>query len=122
VSARLRIEIFVGDLDDFVDFYTRVLGFAVHTDHRAQHGYVSVVRGDIEFGASVSWQPVPASARHVPAGTELVIEVDDLDAEEERVTSTGWPIASPKQLRPWGLTDFRVHDPDGYYIRLTTRR
>ena len=123
MTARLRIELFVRNVDAFVDFYTRVLGFAVRTDGRdSAHPYVAVRRDDIEVGASPSWEPVDPVVRSVPAGVELVIEVDDLDAEERRVTEARWPIESPKQQRPWGLTDFRVHDPDGYYIRLTTRQ
>jgi lactoylglutathione lyase len=123
MTARLRIEIFVADLDACADFYTRVLGFAVSTDNRGtEHPYLAVRRDDIEVGASPAWGEVTRAARSVPTGVELVIEVDDLDAEEQRVNATGWPIESPKQGRPWGLTDLRVHDPDGYYIRLTTRR
>jgi lactoylglutathione lyase len=123
VSASLRLEIFVADLDDFVDFYTRVLGFTVGRDLRdVEHAYVAVVRDGIEIGASHAWEPVDAAVRHVPAGVEIVIEVDDLAFEEQRVNASGWPVESPVRERPWGLTDFRVHDPDGYYIRLTSRR
>jgi hypothetical protein len=28
-------------------------------------------------------------------------------------------ISEPLQLRPWGLYDFRLTDPDGYYLRIT---
>jgi len=83
---------------------------------------VAVVRDGIEIGASHAWEPVDAAVRHVPAGVEIVIEVDDLAFEEQRVNASGWPVESPVRERPWGLTDFRVHDPDGYYIRLTSRR
>jgi len=32
---------------------------------------------------------------------------------------SGWP-ASDIALQPWALRDFRLDDPDGYYIRLTS--
>ena len=28
-------------------------------------------------------------------------------------------ISDPLELRPWGLSDFRLADPDGYYLRIT---
>jgi hypothetical protein len=31
------------------------------------------------------------------------------------------PLAEDLQERPWGLTDFRILDPAGYYLRITGR-
>jgi hypothetical protein len=28
-------------------------------------------------------------------------------------------MSEPQQRGPWGLTDFRLSDPDGYYLRIT---
>jgi len=54
-------------------------------------------------------------------GVELVLEVDDLDEEHARVTVAGWPLAEDLADRPWGLRDFRLLDPSGYYWRITGR-
>ena len=54
-------------------------------------------------------------------GVELVLEVDDLDEEHARVTAAGWPLAEDLADRPWGLRDFRLLDPSGYYWRVTSR-
>ncbi len=48
-----------------------------------------------------------------------MLEVDDLDATYAHVLATGWTVATPLAERPWGSRDFRVIDPDGYYLRLT---
>ncbi len=61
-------------------------------------------------------------ARRPPVGVELVLEVDDLDFERERVAEAGWPVADKITERPWGLSDFRLLDPDGYYWRITARK
>jgi uncharacterized glyoxalase superfamily protein PhnB len=42
------------------------------------------------------------------------------DRGRARVRRSGYPLAAPMQDRPWGLRDFRVADPDGYYLRITT--
>lgn len=52
-------------------------------------------------------------------GVELVLEVEDLDSERARVGSAGWPVVEDVRMRPWGLRDLRLLDPDGYYWRVT---
>ena len=55
------------------------------------------------------------------AGVEIVLEVDDLDAALARVGRAGADVAEAIRRRPWGLRDFRLADPDGYYLRVTSR-
>lgn len=122
IGASVRLEVFVQDLDAFVDFYTRVLGFAMSTDQRATATSYRVVKRDtVRIGAALPWAPVEPESRTVPNGVEIVLEVDDIDADCQRVVDNGWPLAEDKKKRPWGLTNFRLHDPDGYYIRVTNR-
>ncbi|WP_416986611.1 VOC family protein [Streptomyces sp. T028] len=122
MPAALRIELFVDDLDHFADFYTRVLGFAVTDDRRSTDWpYVAVTRDGVRIGAVRPWKAVDQGARTVPTGVEIVLEVDDVLADHARVTEADWPVADPLQQRPWGLTDFRLHDPDGYFLRVTSR-
>jgi lactoylglutathione lyase len=118
----LRFEIFPSDLDAAVDFYTRVLAFSVTKDQRSgPNAYVSMQRGAVRVGAA--GRPVPAdrAARLPPAGVELVLEIDDVVGERDRVVAAGWPLEEDLQDRPWGLTDFRILDPAGYYLRITDR-
>ena len=105
-----------------IDFYTRVLGFTVVDDRRdSGTPYLSVRRDRIRIGAVPAGQPVDHAARAWPAGPEIVLEVDDVTAERDRVVAQHWPLADDLRDRPWGLTDFRVLDPDGYFLRLTSR-
>ncbi len=54
-------------------------------------------------------------------GVEIVLEVDDLDAYHARILVSEYEISEPLRERSWGLRDFRVFDPDGYYLRITSR-
>src|SRR5690348_9460578 len=118
----LRFEIFPADLDAAVDFYTRVLGFLLTTDRRADpEAYVAMKRGGVRVGAACRAGPAAPPARRPPAGVELVLEVDDVVDERDRVVAAGWPLDEDLRNRPWGLTDFRVLDPAGYYLRITSR-
>jgi lactoylglutathione lyase len=122
MAWELRIEIFVADLDAVADFYTRVLGFAMADDRRQEeHPYLAVRRDHVRIGAVKSWKPVDRAARSLPTGVEIVIESDDVTAERDRVLAQKWPLESDLRIQPWGLTDFRLFDPDGYYLRITSR-
>ena len=46
---------------------------------------------------------------------------DRRDEPSAYVTAAGWPLAEDLRDRPWGLRDFRVLDPAGYYLRITDR-
>ncbi|MCH7973677.1 MAG: VOC family protein [Bacteroidetes bacterium] len=66
--------------------------------------------------------PIQAVANERPGrGVELVLEVDDIGAMYEHLRSQKWPLSGELQRKPWGLTDFRILDPDGYYWRITSR-
>lgn len=118
----LRIELFPADLDAFADFYVRVLGFEI-VDDRRHHNipYVAVQRDSVRIGALPAWEAVDPADRGVPTGAELVLEVDDVVSERNRVVAAGWPLSSDLTDQPWALSDFRLFDPDGYYLRITTR-
>jgi lactoylglutathione lyase len=122
VEMTLRFEIFPDDLDATVDFYVRVLRFRLTADRRDQRDeYVSLQRGSVRVGAARRVVPDVRAARLPPTGVEVVLEVDDVIAERDRVTAAGWPLAEDLQDRPWGLKDFRILDPAGYYLRITDR-
>ena len=118
----LRIEIFCADLDVTAEFYTRVLRFEIAADRRSEsQPYISFVRGAVHIGAVPSWQPVDPRCRDLPAGTEIVLEVDDVMAERDAVVAERWPLLADLREQHWGLVDFRLLDPDGYYLRCTSR-
>ena len=147
-GVRLRLELFVDDLAVSEDFYTGLLGFEVVS--RAAD-YVSVRRGSVVLGLGpVSKLPAdddrpwPAAMRPAPgaperpygpgftrrrlaadrgAGTEIVLELDDVGqvaALHDHCLAAEVVVDDLRQ-RPWGLWDFRIVDPDGYYLRLTHR-
>lgn len=126
---RLRLELFVRDLDRSVEWYRRILGFEV-VDQSPD--YASVQRGSVVLGLGpVAKLPSEGDGpghtqRRVladaGAGVEVVLELDDVDevdAAAAHCESAGYPLAEPLTDRYWGLRDFRVADPDGYYLRVT---
>ena len=127
-GAGLRLELFALDMEASIAFYTRVLAFEL-----ARHepgDFASLRLGGIVLGIG----PVVKLSeeghylgREIATlrrglGVEIVLEVDDVDGWRDRVAASGHPILEPLRDRPWGLRDFRISDPDGYYPRITSRR
>jgi len=121
VPTSLRLEIFPADLNATVRFYVDLLGFSLAADRRSDAPpYLALQRDDVHIGAVTIPGGHPAH-RRPPTGVEIVIEVDYLHVERDRIRLAGWPIEEDIMRRPWGLQDFRVLDPDGYYLRFTTK-
>ena len=118
---QLRCEIFPSDLAATREFYVGVLGFRVlRFQQEPLDPYLALQRDRVHIGAAVRAEGV-VDMRRPPTGVELVLEVDDVHAEHARVLASGWPLAEELQERPWGLTDFRLVDPSGHYLRITNR-
>lgn len=124
-AMHLRMELFVEDMDRAIAFYRDVLGFTLL---RREEGYASIRRGDVTLGIGpIAKLPDVGGyfTRHKlranrGMGVEIVLEVADVTAAYERVRAFGYPILEPLQDQPWGLVDFRLADPDGYYLRITS--
>lgn len=83
--------------------------------------YASIRLGDVRIGLCEA-EPVDPSRRAHPVMTEIVIEVGDVRQVHRDLQERGVVITEGLEERPWGLVDFRVTDPDGYYLRFTSHR
>lgn len=125
-----KLKLFVNDLDVSVAFYCAALGFE------------EVVHREVELGDKILSHTIVKSGPVVlslglrdrlPSGHHLLravgeqglgVEVclyapdDELDAMFARVRLLAPGRVDPLAMRPWGTRDFRVADPDGYYIRV----
>ena len=129
VPVGVRFELFVDDVERSLAFCGAALGLQPTPGYDPQ-GYVPVSAGRVRIGLQ---RHSALSARHHfrpshfagprGGGVEIVVEVDDVDAAFARAREAavihGGQI-EPLAARPWGLTDFRLIDPDGYYIRVTS--
>lgn len=120
---RLQLELFVDDIERALAFYTGVLGFQV--GKQTEDGYTALARGDAAISLNKrqslpSDHPVQAGpGEPLGRGVEVVLYVEDVQAAYDGVVASGWPRSSELVLRPWGEQDFRVLDPDGYYLRIS---
>jgi lactoylglutathione lyase len=103
-------------------FYEK-LGF--HAVAKTSYGYVTLQSGPVVIALS----PVAkdelrdtgslADDRRPPVGVEIVLYTTaNLDKEHAILESLGLK-PTPIRLQPWGVRDFRLTDPGGYYIRIS---
>ncbi|MCM2466646.1 VOC family protein [Methanoculleus oceani] len=117
----------VRDVEASVDWYTRVLGFALvyrmqdpegrtHLAHlrRLKHQDILLVpRRDDRA------EPCPGVTITLAFAAEAVDRIPALDAFAARVADAGAVIEGPVD-RPWNTRDVVVRDPDGYRLVFTT--
>ncbi len=118
------VELFVSDVERSIAFYG-ALGFRVAKRWEdwlilERDGVKITLQGDSHAVAGPHYF-TPNIERH-PRGTgvEVVIQVDDVDALYADAQAADQNIVKPIQDRDWGARDFRVADPDGYFVRLTS--
>src|SRR5690554_3058721 len=81
MTESLWVELFPRDLESSVSFYTEIMGFRVDRDDRDRaFNYVSLVRGTVRLGLG-SRPKEPSSPTLARWSVEIVLEVDDIDAE-----------------------------------------
>jgi uncharacterized glyoxalase superfamily protein PhnB len=120
-----RLELFLDDMPASIDFYSQVLEFTIGEQH--SDGYTPMTNGNVYFALNLrstlpDEHPIQALAdERLGRGIEIVLEVDDVAEIYEHVISQNWPVSDELRQQPWGLTDFRVEDPNGYYLRITLR-
>jgi len=113
-------------VEDYVSFFASVADFK---EMYRKPGYVEVVSGlaELTFIDPKYWSnghpfhdKLTGSGQGL--GIEIGIVVADLDkayAAAVKFQDKGWPISTGIVRRPWGVRDFRVLAPDGYYLRFT---
>jgi catechol 2,3-dioxygenase-like lactoylglutathione lyase family enzyme len=114
-----KLELFVRDPVASTRFYA-TLGFEVTDEH--PDGYTTLMNGAtvVSLSPATSWLPasVLEFLRTPPIGTEIVLYARRLRAVRDALVAAGYAPGAIER-RPWGREDFRVHDPAGYYVRIT---
>jgi lactoylglutathione lyase len=119
-----RIELFVSDLARSRAWY-EALGFRVAREYG---DWLMLALGDNVLDLQGDGHAVAGPHYFTPeiqrwprgTGVEISIEVEEIDRFYERALGLGVDVVKPMQDRPWKARDFRVADPDGYFLRFTT--
>jgi catechol 2,3-dioxygenase-like lactoylglutathione lyase family enzyme len=114
------ISLNVPDVAASARFATEHFGFS---EEMAADGFASLSRPDTGFNLIFlrtgleTFKP-PALAGRSADGLLVVLVVDDIDAEYERLLAEGVAITTPLGTEPWGERFFQVTDPNGVVLQL----
>jgi lactoylglutathione lyase len=109
--------LYVADLDASIAFYRDVLGLPYRfTDA----GYAEFGTDGTRFALYERRRAEWLTGRPVTPGpaAEIVLLVDDVDAEAARLESLGTTILTGPADRPWGHRTIHLADPDGFVVEL----
>lgn len=122
------LELHVPNFETVKEYYGR-LGFQVarETTPKGKEGYLVLKMednvlcfwaGNEQVYEQSYFKRFPTSTKR-GYGVEIVVMVADLEAYYSKVQGSV-NIVAKLALRPWGLKDFRIVDPFGYYLRITS--
>lgn len=118
----IRVRYMVNDLDPAVAFYTTHLGFQIKMQAKPHFALLS--RGQLDLVLSTPFGPGGAAkpmldGRHAEPGgwNRIIINVDDLGAEVERLRSAGIHFRNDVATGPGG-SEILLDDPSGNPIEL----
>lgn len=118
--TRSAISLNVADPEASAAFAEEVFGFQ---REMAAEGFVSLARDDAGFNLIFlqlglgTFKPA-THASEAGAGTLIVFEVDDIDAEWARLQGQGLTFPTAIETEPWGERFFQVLDPSGILYQL----
>jgi lactoylglutathione lyase len=112
------VVLYVRDLEASIAFYRIVLGLPFKFQ---ESGYAEFATQGTKF-ALYDRRRLPGligrdASGGGPAG-EVLLLVDDVDGEAERLGGLGVEILAGPVDRPWGHRTLHVHDPDGFVVEL----
>jgi catechol 2,3-dioxygenase-like lactoylglutathione lyase family enzyme len=120
----VRTRYMVNDIAETVSFYTKHLGFQVKPDVPPNQNFAMISRGDFvmvlstPFGPGGAAKPMRDGRKAEPGGwNRIIINVDDLDGEIERLRKAGVRFRSDILTGPGG-SEVVVDDPSGNPVEL----
>jgi catechol 2,3-dioxygenase-like lactoylglutathione lyase family enzyme len=122
--ATVTVRYIVDDVDEAIAFYTEHLAFEVVM--RPAPPFAMLARGDLRLllsapsGQGGGGQTLSGDRRPEPGGwNRFQIEVDDVDAEAERLKAAGVTLRSDV-IRGIGGDQVLIEDPSGNPVELFT--
>lgn len=118
----------VSDVAASLDFYVRILGFAVLYERPEQgFSYLGLGTAQIMLQPKSRW-PTGVLEKPLGRGINFQIAVPGLGALLARLEAANWPLFQAPEERWYrrntdyiGVRQFLVQDPDGYLLRFSQR-
>ncbi|MGN4444852.1 VOC family protein [Bacillus cereus group sp. MYBK79-1] len=118
-----RLELFVEDLQRSIRFYEEILTL-VFSKKNATGAMIKLEDFSLlltpDYILNENHYLKTGGLNPKGKGVEVIIVFDNIEQIYQHVLEKNYPVESNLKIQSWGMKDFRLVDPDGYYLRLTS--
>lgn len=125
MSVLFRVELYTVDIEKSINFYQDIIGLELYgrNERSARFNYdcfsllltsESILDDHHYFNRSVKGN-VKGN------GVEFIIVVEELETVYQRCIDYNYPIEVEVEKYPWNMRGFKIADPDGYFLRITSK-
>lgn len=124
MSILFRVGLYVSDLEESLKFYQEIIGLELYGrgERGARFNYdcfsllltSESVLGEKHYFNSKAKSDIKGN------GFELIGVVDELEKVYQRCLDNSYPVEVEVEKYPWNMRGFKIADPDGYFIRITS--
>ncbi len=125
MSVLFRVELYVKDIEESIRFYQEIVGLELfgRNERSARFNYdcfsllitSDTILDDNHFFKNKAKSDIKGN------GFELIIVVDKLEKVYQRCLDNNYPIEVDVEKYPWNMRGFKIADPDGYFLRITSK-
>ncbi|SER23873.1 VOC family protein [Piscibacillus halophilus] len=124
MSVLFRVELYVKDIEESLNFYQDIIGLELYgrgkRGARFNYDCFSLLLTSESALGDKHYFNNKAKSDIKGNGFELIIVVDELENVYQRCLDNNYPIEVEVEKYPWDMRGFKVADPDGYFIRITS--
>ncbi len=123
-ARAIQLSLTARDLPTSLAWYRDVMGFTVEQEYKREGGYAAAAlsAGDVRIllnqdDGGRGWERVKGEGFSIQFTTD-----QDIDEVANRVREAGGTLDSEPADMPWGARVFRIRDPDGFRIVVSSPR
>jgi lactoylglutathione lyase len=124
MDTRFRIEIYVDDIEKSLTFYQTIVGLQLYGRNercgRFNYGCFSLLVTSTSILGENHYFNRCGKSEVKGNGVEIIICVPFLQEVYERCIASNYPIETEIEEYAWGMSGFKIADPDGYFLRITS--
>jgi predicted enzyme related to lactoylglutathione lyase len=113
ITKARAVNIYVGDQQRALEFYTEKLGFEVRADDSSMPGMRWIEVAPPGADTTLILFTPPGLEERVGTWSPVVFDSDDIDATYAKLRENGVEFSQPLAMQPWGMKMAQFKDPDG---------
>lgn len=125
MSVLFRVELYIRDIEESLKFYQDIIGLELYgrNERSARFNYncFSLLITSETILDENHYFKSSAKSEVRGNGFELIIVVEELEKVYQRCLDNNYPIEVEVEKYPWDMRGFKIADPDGYLLRVTSK-